>query len=452
MDFDFKFQPQYIGLWQLEEYPSAELSGTLFVEKQTMWIDLFFRDDNVLLPSEIEEMRGTTYTSDGLKNEEKQINVVLQHLYLIKSIHFGIGLRRYKYEVKELFIYDKTFEKNDVKEIRISSSIFDKWNSSILTNAFQDEATESMPNNQHLIKFVQPCPYKLCKTDIVNVYFYYGYSWVYGSVSQCIKQKAFLYLIPKVHKSFDEAQSLVKQYCWLLHLLMNRVFQTDHMVLSTSNGEYIYRISNKYAYHFLEDFPNSTPYTSLTDFSSEEILSIFSKWNNFYTDYQDAIGTFFETSYNLYLPPSSIIKNYISIIDAFTQSLKGDSSEINPNTKKAKTLTTVLEKTKDILTADEKNKLKTWLLYNKGTEMKPRFCKLLESMKGLIPENIDGDFVEKVVNTRNNITHPKDYEEYSFHKDQYEDVAYKLTKVIRAYILNELGVNENIIRKIVKLL
>lgn len=449
MDFDFKFQSQYIGLWRIEKYPSVELSGTLFVEKQSMWIDLFFKKGNIQLPTFVDSLYGSTYTYDMQQDKEKAIDVNLRNLYFVKFTNLGNGLSHFKYEVKELFIYEGSFEKDDIREISISSSFFDKWNSSILLNAFYDETTEETPDNQHVISFVQPNPYQLSKTDIVNIYFYYGYSWRHGDMGQHIKQKAFLCIRPKDHKSFDEATALVKQYCWLLFLLMNRVFQTDYMVLYTSKGKYIYRLSNKYAYHFLEDFPNAKPHTSLTDFTSEEISSIFSKWNSLYAEYQDAVDSYFETSYNLYLPPSSAIRNYISIIDALSKSLVGDDSEINPKTTKGKTLLSIFEKTEGILSPDEKNRLKTWILHTKGTEIRPRFGKLLEKIKDLIPEYIDKVFVEKAVNTRHNITHPKIYEEYSFNQDEYEEVAYTLTKVIRAYILNELGVKDTMIKKII---
>lgn len=449
MDFDFKFQPQYIGLWYLDDSHSEELSGTLFVEEQTMWIDLFFQDNKGLVLTEIDTLYGTTYTFDEQKNKETTINIVLQHLYFLKSTQFGNGLSHYKYEVKEFFIYEGVYEKDDIREISIRASIFDKWTSDILSKSFQGKDIDNMPDNQRVINYVQPHPYFLNKKSEIKIYLYFGYSCNYSGECRYIKQKTSFCIRPIDHQSFDKAIALVKRYCWILYLLMNRIFQTDYVVMYTTNGKYIYRLSNKYAYHFVEDKPNARPYTFLKDFSTEEIMSIFSKWDDFYIEYQDAIDMFFETASNLYLPPSSIIRNYISIIDALSKLLKGEICEINHKTKKEKFVLEILETTKDILTARQKNKMKTLFLPNKGTEMKSRFRKLLEQIKDLMPEEINSEFVEKIVNTRNNITHPNDYEPYSFPKEQYENVSYKLSKVIRAYILKNLGVNDTITKKLI---
>ena len=91
-----------------------------------------------------------------------------------------------------------------------------------------------------------------------------------------------------------------------------------------------------------------------------------------------------------------------------------------------------------------------WLLRSNGKEIKVRFQKLIDSLMVVLPQNINSDFVTKVVNTRNNITHPNTDETNCFSKEQYEDVAYKLTQVIRAYMLKEIGVDDNMIIKIIQ--
>ena len=102
------------------------------------------------------------------------------------------------------------------------------------------------------------------------------------------------------------------------------------------------------------------------------------------------------------------------------------------------------------LNKQEINELTNWLFRSTGKELKPRFHKLLEYLDGLLPDEINPDFATKVVNTRNNITHPNTNNENSFNKSQYEEVAYKLTKVIRAFMLKKIGVKEDIIKDIIK--
>ena len=91
-----------------------------------------------------------------------------------------------------------------------------------------------------------------------------------------------------------------------------------------------------------------------------------------------------------------------------------------------------------------------WLLHTTGKELDSRFCKLLDNLKGLLPDELNKDFATKAVKTRNNITHPNSNDENSFDKSQYEEVAYKLTKIIRAFMLKEIGVKEDIIKDIIK--
>ena len=58
-------------------------------------------------------------------------------------------------------------------------------------------------------------------------------------------------------------------------------------------------------------------------------------------------------------------------------------------------------------------------------------------------------FVKKIVNTRNNITHPKEQKLPAFSAVEYDNASYLLTKVIRAYLLNTLSFNSEIIKKII---
>lgn len=446
---NFSFQTQYIGIWRIPNMPNVTLSGTLFMKEQSIGIDLYFQNTVQNLPEELERLTGTTYTINEQNSKEELLNIELQHLTFIRYTNFNGGLKHYKYEVKELYIYEGCFEKDNIKEINIRASILDKWAAPILSSAFNSVHYDNMPDYQHIIKFIQRSPYSLQDSDNTHTYLYFSYSRYYGGIYQGIKQKTLFCIKPNTQQTFDESLTLIKQYSWLLYLIMNRVFFIDYLIFHTPNGKFIYKISNKYAYRYVEIHPNAEPHTTLDEFTQDEISSIFSKWDSFYTKYYDAVDTFYESLSNLYLPPSSLMKNYISIIDAFTRSIKGETGEINNNTERAKTVYEILEKTKDVLTSDEKNKLKMWLLYNKGTGIKPRFCKLLEQIKDLLPRNINNEFVEKIINTRNNITHPNNNEDYSFREDQYEDVSYLLTKIIRAYILKHLGISEIIIKRLV---
>ena len=71
-------------------------------------------------------------------------------------------------------------------------------------------------------------------------------------------------------------------------------------------------------------------------------------------------------------------------------------------------------------------------------------------MKVLLPNSINNDFIEKIINTRNVITHPNTNEDYILNNNnKYEDAIYKLTQIIRSFLLRRIGVNDSIIKKII---
>lgn len=103
------------------------------------------------------------------------------------------------------------------------------------------------------------------------------------------------------------------------------------------------------------------------------------------------------------------------------------------------------------LNATEIKKLRDLILVEKPTSTKSRFKQMLIGLHGLLPTSINDDFVDKIVNTRNNITHPKGTKEAdSFTLTEYDDAAYLLTKVIRAYFLKYISIDDDIIKKIIR--
>ena len=129
---------------------------------------------------------------------------------------------------------------------------------------------------------------------------------------------------------------------------------------------------------------------------------------------------------------------------------KGENGNVNPKSKRAKRVQEILQKADSVFDKRDKTDLQNWLLHTTGKELDSRFCKLLDNLKGLLPDELNKDFATKAVKTRNNITHPNSNDENSFDKSQYEEVAYKLTKIIRAFMLKEIGVKEDIIKDIIK--
>lgn len=447
--FDFQFESRYIGLWYQPNNPNKKYSGTLFLEKQNIFIELCFQGEGIAHSEELDYLYGSAYSYDKQKDKEYSEHIALQGLIGIKSSHFGNGLKHYVYEVKKLFIFDNVLSFESVRAIGFGSPILDQWTANLMKTGFKEIEKGICDPNLNLIYFYPPRAYTLLKSEDINIDIYFYFSRTFGSINQGITQHAFLRLLPRKHPSFDESLNMMQKYCFLLFLLTNRTFMPEN-ITCYNLGKFVYKANEKYAYRYIDIPQASSPQTELTDFTHEEILAIFAAWDELYCKHYDAINVFYETLLNWYSPPASQLRNFISFIDSITKEFKGDSCYIDPNSKRAKRVKEILEKADKVLDTKDKTDLKNWLLRSTGKELKPRFHKLLEYLNGLLPDEIDKEFATKVINTRNNITHPNTNNENSFDKSQYEDVAYKLTKVIRAFMLKEIGVKDSIIKDIIK--
>ncbi len=441
----FEFRPYYIGLWSRKEYPNENLSGTLFVDAHQMWLELCFKETDEEFPEELDCLKGQVYAVDDSGNKT-DANISAEGLEYVSWSHFGNGLRHYKFNVANIFIYDGELNKEQISRIEIRASILDDWAAPTMIESYPDIPGQ-LPASHHMIYHILPHRQSLLNSKIVSVGIDYLCSYQFGGINQGVEQRAFLYISPRNKCFYEEALKYVTQFQYLFYILTNRIFPIDYMYCEYGNNTFIPKTNEKLLYRYIEDQTKFKTATTTDDFSDEELQSIFSKWLEIYNDYFSAINIFFETLTNVYTSPASQIRNYISSIDALTKSLVGDEGYALPNTKRAKTLEGIFKR--NILTADEKNRLKEWLLHIKGSELKPRISKMLELIAPYIPQDLDKDFAEKIVNSRNNITHPNAEEEFCFGMNEYKKVAYQLSVIIRAYILVMLNVREDVIKKIV---
>ena len=152
--------------------------------------------------------------------------------------------------------------------------------------------------------------------------------------------------------------------------------------------------------------------------------------------------------------PSIKIKNFISTIDALSENLIDSENEDENSKKGRESIERIIKKTEGRLNESEINQLKNAIFGKKKKKqqfpLNKRFLKLLDTIKDLLPDEINKSFVDKIVNTRNNITHPKEKKTPAFSDKEYDDAAYLLTKVIRAYLLKSLTISPDIINKIIE--
>lgn len=447
--FNFQIQKSYAGLWNLPNNTNYKFSGTLFVESEIFFIDLYSQDSSVRLPENLESIHGLTFSQEKDSREEYLEHITLKGLTLFSVKNFGGKLMHFKYEVKELIIHDNTCDFDNIRRASLRLPILDKWANSFLCNAYKDLRNNDTPDHVEFIYFEAPSPYTLYSSEDVIISIYFSYSCSHRSKDKKIIQKTFLDFNFIKHQSFYNAQNIITEYSYLLFLLINREFTPQHVRFFTNDGSYVYMINKKESFKFINEHFDLCSYTELEDFTLAEIHSIFDKWTSFYKEQSDAINTYYETLSNQYLPPSSQIRNYISFIDSVTKSMKGKDIIIHPESRRFKWAHSILEKITSDLSKSELNELKQALLYSKGTQLKPRFEKLIEEVKDLLPDSVNNDFINKIVNTRNVITHPNTNEDYIFKNSEYEDAIYRLTQIIRSFLLRRIGVNNAEIKKII---
>ena len=192
----------------------------------------------------------------------------------------------------------------------------------------------------------------------------------------------------------------------------------------------------------------------IANFSTQQLEYALSKWFEMYSDYTDALDTYFDTISNKYIMPSIQIKNFVSTIDALSENCIIEENKDEKEIEKRKSLEKILEKTREVLKESELNQIRNAIWGKKKNKkpkipLEPRFNCLLTSISSLLPDEINEEFVKKIVNTRNNITHPKAQKLPAFSAVEYDNASYLLTKVIRAYLLNTLSFNSEIIKKII---
>ena len=445
---NFTFQSHYIGQWSRIDAPQEQFFGTLFISQQKIWIELCYIDPIPKLLEDIDALNGCSYSIDGT-GKESAVNIFVEGLKFVRYFHSGNGLNlmHYTYSVDCIYIYEGELHKDEIRALTIRSKIFDKWASPIMIGAYHNEVFKQLPLSHHAIYFVPPYPYTLLRNCDFFVAMKFDCKYQIGGIHQGVEQSAFLHVSSQKKRSFTDFQTYVNQFYYLFFLLTNTIFPIDYMFCEYGNNTFIYKPNEQQLCRYIEPYDNVEPVTTSEDFSAEEIQSIFTQWVELYNKYGDAINTFFETLTNIYTSPASQIKNLISSIDALTKEIKGNAGVVHPNSNRAKTLESIFNR--NVLTPDEKNRLKGWLLQVKGTELKSRFSKMLEQISQYLPRNLDKDFVEKIVNTRNNITHPYSKEPFCFNSDEYRKASYELNNIIRAYLLDSIGVKECIINKLI---
>ena len=253
----------------------------------------------------------------------------------------------------------------------------------------------------------------------------------------------FLNLRLKKKQKFYDALDFSESVIWLFSLLWNNQFSPDFIEFRTSKAKFIYKQSDRYSYKY-RDVNNSLLRTNISDFNIEELSTIIRRWFHLLENDIDSIATFFETQYNEHMTPSTMLKNYMSVIDGLSRELKVPATGQSYNRQKYKRFEDIFKNIKPHLTAKEYNEIKVAVFRESPSELKPRFIQLLNNLLEYANIELNPDFCYRAVETRNFLTHPKASGKDVFYKEQYRDVAFCLKDLIRAYLLNKIGVSKEI--------
>ncbi len=452
-NYSFQFAQAYQGYWCIPILGN-DIPGILYIEKYGIHLDLFWNNTSMVVGKlELETATGYAYAKD--ESNKSCYYFTLNELFCTNASWFGNKQSQYKFDVVSFSISDvKDVVKDSIRNICIRTILLDKWVYDYTKSNFYYNIPSS---NQETLKMEYTPKHSLvlCKTESMRVYISFGFGVTTPSYSgYSMTTRSFLNIEFKNVVSFDEAFNTSEHFIWLLTLLWNNMFFPDFVAFKTSESDFTYKQSNRYSrkYH---DGENTTTITDITDFPINNFSSIIKKWITMIDLFNDPLSTFFETKYNGHMSSLSVIKNYISTIDGLSMDLQSPlNGQIIKGKQKQKIdniLTKIEKKLVELeLCKDDFNKLKSAALRDNKKALKERFSCLLRAIDNYVECDLEQDFSEKVINTRNYYTHLKDKKDLSYSKSQFWDLTQCLDKIITAYILNTIGVESKTAKKIVR--
>lgn len=444
-NYAFRFSESYQGYWNIAQI-GRKIPGTLYIDKHSIRLELFWnnithRDLRVLSSA-------TGYAYTEIDNKKTCYYFVIKGLKLLSASWFGRHQSLYKFDVNNICLSDTPrFSINGIVNCCIRTQLMDKW----VWDYTQDSYTDWWPFKETDIVEMkyQAKPFlTLFESPFYRLYLKFSYeAHTPNSYGFSMSTHSFLNLELKKKQKFYDALDLSESVIWLFSLLWNNQFSTDFIEFRTSKVKFIYKQSDRYSYKY-RDVNNNSLCTLISDFKKEELLSIVGNWFQLVDKEVVSIGTFFETQYNEHMAPSTMLKNYMSVIDGLSREFEVPATGQSRNNKRNERYESLLSVIRPKIGAKEYNEIKMAILRESPSDLKHRFVHLINILSGYSDIELTADFCYRAVDTRNMLTHTKSAGKEVFLKEQYRDVAYCLEDLIRAYILNKIGVSKEIAEKI----
>ena len=320
------------------------------------------------------------------------------------------------------------------------------------------------------MRYKQKRPYTCFRDKESKVLLYFGTKTIHPSINGFhIINRCFLNVFFNNKQNFEFAYTFAERICCFFSLLWNVAYAPEYVEFITVDNKFIYiNKSDVKCVNGLREI-EKTLFSQLTDFTPKELDIMLKKWLKLFECKHEALTLYSETILNERLSSKNILKNLVSVIDGLTENVNTDGKSKSP--AKEKKINELLDKCKE-LTRTEKNEIKTGYLRETGSELKPRFKKILSEMGKYPPyeyiikklpqkvkktiENIEEDeeifsFVDYIVDTRNFLTHPKIPKYNIIPSELYSEYAYVLQKILQVYLLQKIETPTDVICKICKM-
>lgn len=457
-NFDFTFQDSYTGFWDIEGVGN-HIAGTLFLHDSSIELDLFYEGSINVINEGVNDVKGQAFSKDA-DGKERAYDFVLYGLCIKKCTGLR-NINHYIYDVEYFYLYQKSFSLNEINSACIRTPLLDKWSSTFTKQGYKER--DILSKNHIKIEYLPKGCLTLYrdKYSDYKIYIYCGFQTLFNNDNVSIQLRNFLNVDFGKTININEAYKKIEIVKFFFFLVWNIPFSPSFIEFRTPSGDFIQKLSKKYSFEYIENYGGVSPHTTIDDFGevkemshngtffSEPFENSISNWFKLYSNHKDALDTYFDTISNKYIMPSIKIKNFISTIDALSENVIDEIKEDDKNDGKQEHLENIFKK----LNKEEVDFLKKIIGKKRKKQQKSlrdRFMMLLKCINNLLPNEINREFVDKIVNTRNNITHPKEKKSPAFEFNEYEEAAFLLTKVIRAYLLQQIDIKPDLIRSIVQ--
>lgn len=434
--YNFQFVERYHGFWRIKGDRGKSIYGILTIVDDNISLELVGQN----LPAKqihysfINEIRGYAFYKDNDKNRHGYHFILKELEYRTYSV-FGDHMTNATYDVNYLYVSDrKNYKTEKILSCCVRNGIMDSWVSNITIKSCNFDFDKIH------FEYQQSKPMNLFRSNDKRVYLYFGYDYNYPDKKGFrLNHKTFLNIEFEKQKSFYDSLRLSSSIHWFFALLWNNTTPPDYFCFRTREGQFIFKESNKHSNKYTHR--EYSLRTDINDYPEDMFPHFFEKWFQILKSNFQPIESFFETFENEYMNPSSMIKNYLTVMDGMIPNEKTEKIEV------VKGCSVILDKVSTHISKKEIKLLRNLFYKPEPFTLKEKIDLVLGNLNSYVDINKEVDFSTKVVNTRNVLTHPHKRTNNVYSKEQYRDLAYCLESLIKAFLLLQISIPSEIARK-----